>query len=230
MKESNATTPKLLFVSVFSPEAIEAAAVFNSEGEKAELSWVATAKCFHETEKSDEIQSLSLDDLQHAQLVILIRRLGSTESLKAKYPSWNGKSDVWEIQDGSNFKDMLSKLVGGLVVRLILQGGKRKPLMNDSATGAKNQQSQGNGDPSKQTKSSVLVSRESKGRGGKVVTLISGLMLEDMQIQELATKLKQLCGTGGTVKDGHIEIQGDQRDRIVAELQKRGYKAKRSGG
>jgi translation initiation factor 1 len=62
------------------------------------------------------------------------------------------------------------------------------------------------------------------------VTTVFDLPLDDAAVRELAALLKQRCGTGGTVKDGRIEIQGDQRERIVAELEKMGYKIKRVGG
>ncbi len=75
----------------------------------------------------------------------------------------------------------------------------------------------------------VRVGRESKGRGGKVVTLVIGLPLTSADLAALATTLKKRCGTGGTIKDGVIEIQGEHRDAIVAELQALGYKAKRAG-
>ena len=76
----------------------------------------------------------------------------------------------------------------------------------------------------------VRVAREVSGRGGKGVSVICGLPLAATALEELATRLKKLCGAGGAVKDGAIEIQGDHRDRLVAELQKLGYDAKRSGG
>ena len=76
----------------------------------------------------------------------------------------------------------------------------------------------------------VRVSRETKGRGGKGVTLVTGLPLAEEALKELASKLKQTCGTGGTVKDGVIEIQGDQREKLCAYLLKAGYKAKLAGG
>ena len=76
----------------------------------------------------------------------------------------------------------------------------------------------------------VRLARETKGRGGKGVTLITGLPLADDALKELASKLKQTCGTGGTVKDGVIEIQGDQREKLSAWLQKAGYKTKLAGG
>ncbi len=76
----------------------------------------------------------------------------------------------------------------------------------------------------------VRVGREVSGRGGKGVSVISGLPLSGVALEELATRLKKLCGAGGAVKQGAIEIQGDHRDRLVAELCKLGYDAKRSGG
>ena len=76
----------------------------------------------------------------------------------------------------------------------------------------------------------VRVERQVAGRGGKGVSVITGLPLSGDALQELATRLKKLCGAGGAVKDGTIEIQGDHRDRLVAELQKLGLQAKRSGG
>ncbi len=76
----------------------------------------------------------------------------------------------------------------------------------------------------------VKVGRETKGRGGKGVTIISDLPLDESGLAELATKLKNKLGTGGTVKDGKIEIQGDHRDRIFQEIEGMGYKAKKAGG
>jgi translation initiation factor 1 len=76
----------------------------------------------------------------------------------------------------------------------------------------------------------VRVGREVAGRGGKAVSVISGLALDAGALAELATRLKKLCGAGGAVRDRNIEIQGDHRDRLVAELLKLGYEARRSGG
>lgn len=76
----------------------------------------------------------------------------------------------------------------------------------------------------------VRVGREVAGRAGKGVTVISGLRLDAAQLDELATRMKRLCGAGGAVKNGRIEIQGDHRDRLVAELCRLGHPAKRSGG
>jgi predicted translation initiation factor SUI1 len=74
------------------------------------------------------------------------------------------------------------------------------------------------------------VGRETAGRRGKGVTTVFGLSLPESGLLALATELKQRLGTGGTVKDGRIEIQGDNRDRVVAELVKLGYQVKRAGG
>lgn len=76
----------------------------------------------------------------------------------------------------------------------------------------------------------VRVRRETKGRGGKTVTVITGLPLEEEELKTLAGELKRRCSTGGTLKDGVVEIQGDHADLLVSELQKRGYTVKRSGG
>lgn len=76
----------------------------------------------------------------------------------------------------------------------------------------------------------VRVARESKGRGGKVVTLISGVPLVGPELKTLAKELKQKCGVGGALKDDIIEIQGDQRDLLVSELSKRGFIVKKVGG
>jgi translation initiation factor 1 len=76
----------------------------------------------------------------------------------------------------------------------------------------------------------VRVSRETQGRKGKGVTVITGLGLVSAELEALATDLKKRCGSGGSVENGRIEIQGDHRDRLVEELARRGWKAKRAGG
>ncbi len=76
----------------------------------------------------------------------------------------------------------------------------------------------------------VRLMRETKGRKGKGVTLISGLPLEGQELKKLAKTLKQKCGSGGSVKNGVVEIQGDHRDGLEKELAGLGYKVKRAGG
>ena len=76
----------------------------------------------------------------------------------------------------------------------------------------------------------VRVSRETKGRKGSGVTLITGLPLAEPELSALAKQLKQRCGSGGTVKNGVVEIQGDNREVVLAELIRLGYQAKKAGG
>ncbi len=76
----------------------------------------------------------------------------------------------------------------------------------------------------------VRVSRETKGRGGKAVTLVRGLPLEAAALAALARELKTACGSGGTVKDGVIEVQGDHCERLIELLQAQGHTVKRAGG
>lgn len=76
----------------------------------------------------------------------------------------------------------------------------------------------------------VRVRRETKGRGGKTVTVVSGLPLQGEELKAVAGELKKRCGTGGTIKEGTVEIQGDHRDTILAWLTAKGYKAKPAGG
>ncbi|TRX73939.1 translation initiation factor Sui1 [Pseudomonas mangiferae] len=74
------------------------------------------------------------------------------------------------------------------------------------------------------------VRRETKGRGGKTVTTVSGVPLPESELKALASDLKRRCGTGGALKDGVIEIQGEHVELLLAELVKRGFTARKSGG
>jgi len=76
----------------------------------------------------------------------------------------------------------------------------------------------------------VRVGRETKGRGGKAVTLVRGVPVDAAALAALGKELRTLCGCGGTVKDGVIEVQGDHGERIVAHLQAAGWTVKRAGG
>ena len=76
----------------------------------------------------------------------------------------------------------------------------------------------------------VRIRRETKGRKGKGVTTLSGIDLPEAELKQLAKDLKKLCGTGGALKDSIIEIQGDNRDKLKSELEKRGFQVKLAGG
>ena len=100
------------------------------------------------------------------------------------------------------------------------ESGRVKPKQNSTAPKTATQKSDG----------IVRLRREVKGRGGGTVIVISGIPLPAPEIKELAGILKKKCGCGGTVKDGIIEIQGDHRDTLSAELLARGFKVKLAGG
>lgn len=234
MAENNEKSKLLLFLSSENEEYGRAAnSVFETEAKRMDVIWTSQSKVLSANSESDADNLASLHDVQKADLVILLLKPGSNTQLKSHFAGWNGKHDVWEISDAENLERVVKQNVESLLVRLILQGGKRKPLPGQGASNqvhGVNIAQAGKQSDTALSKDSVRVSRESKGRRGKTVTIISGLTLDDAKLQDLATRLKQICGTGGTVKDGKIEIQGDQCDRILAELQSRGYKAKRSGG
>jgi translation initiation factor 1 len=84
--------------------------------------------------------------------------------------------------------------------------------------------------PLPKTDGIVRVSRETKGRAGKGVTLVKGVPLDLAGLTALGKQLKAACGSGGTVKDGVIEVQGDHCDAVIGLLQKQGYTVKRAGG
>jgi translation initiation factor 1 len=99
---------------------------------------------------------------------------------------------------------------------------KKKAALKRRPTGARRSLP-----PDQQT---AYLHRDSKGRGGKVVSLVKNLQLNEKDLLELAKKLKQACGAGGAVKDGVIEIQGENRARIAEVLEKLGYKTVIAGG
>jgi len=101
--------------------------------------------------------------------------------------------------------------------------GCRRPLAGCVCKTAK-------GQPVQPAGGAVRVSLEKQGRSGKAVSVISGLPLNDTQRSALAGELKRRCGAGGSVSGANIEIQGDHRDALVAELTRRGFSAKRAGG
>ncbi|PSW05352.1 stress response translation initiation inhibitor YciH [Photobacterium lipolyticum] len=85
--------------------------------------------------------------------------------------------------------------------------------------------------PQRQTGDGIVrIQRQTKGRKGKGVCIVTGLDMEDAQLKLVAAELKKVCGCGGSVKDGTIEIQGDKRDVIKAALEKKGHTVKLAGG
>ena len=89
---------------------------------------------------------------------------------------------------------------------------------------------QSSSQPKKKSDGIVRIMRDRKQRGGKTVTVITGVPAADSELTTLAQQLKKLCGSGGTVKDGNIEIQGDHCDKVQNKLTSLGYNVKRAGG
>lgn len=104
-----------------------------------------------------------------------------------------------------------------------------KPMRKNSAK-KKRQTGSHQQTPKKENKQGIRIQRESKGRGGKSVSVITGLQLNDAEMKLLLKRLKTNLGTGGAIKQGTIEIQGDQRQTLLLLLEKEGLKAKVSGG
>jgi translation initiation factor 1 len=113
---------------------------------------------------------------------------------------------------------------GGLVYST--EGGRMCPACRRPVAQCTCRQAQ----PAPASDGVVRVLRETKGRGGKAVTVVRGVPVDAAALVKLGQDLKAACGTGGTVKDGAIEVQGDHVDKVMALLQQRGYKVKRAGG
>ncbi len=172
-------------------------------------------------------QEVTTVELDQADFIVALKHSEHLPMLQERFPAWVEKVEFWDVDDDPKVLGLIEKEVLDLVARLI-SGGRRRsaPVQQDEPpeqTAAENNSAKANGAP-------VRVGRETKGRRGKGVTTVAGLPLDEAGLQLLASTLKQTCGTGGTVKDGRIEIQGDQRERIVAALEGMGYRTKRAGG
>lgn len=143
---------------------------------------------------------------------------------------FGSKAEVWDLESGVSLPQILPNLVNQWIANL-LSGETQKTISPEKLMAQPLKPSVGNeSKPSLPTVKKISLGREIKGRAGKGVTTLFDIPLNTEQIKELATTLKQKCGTGGTVKDGCIEIQGDQRERIIKELEKLGFQVKRVGG
>jgi len=169
---------------------------------------------------------VTVDDLEAAHWIVALKEAEHLPLLKERFPGWAEKVEFWHVDDGPEVLDLIEREVMDLAARLIGGGRKRVSHPPEIATEpvvAKEEMP-------KKSAPVVRLGRETKGRRGKGVTTVSDVPLDEAGLLELATKLKDRCGTGGTVKDGVIEIQGDQRDRLAAVLEGMGYKVKRVGG
>lgn len=153
-------------------------------------------------------------DLEAAAVVVSLDEVLCRPVLRERFAGWAERVRYWHADAAVESEAM------GLVA--VLLGGKAEAPEPPAAA-----------EPQKKKPADrpvVRVGRETKGRRGKGVTIISDLPLGASEIEKLAARLKQKCGTGGTVRDGVIEIQGDHRDRLVGELESLGYRVKRVGG
>lgn len=225
MKADEKSPRTVLFLSKNASDSQFAQSVFESEAQKMDLFWTASACALDELIQLPE-QSTNDNNVLNADLVIVLQQTDGKPLSLEQYGSWSGEKDYWDIAATSDLITIVQQNVKSLLVRLILKGGKRetKPIQQT------NQSSSDRHATKPSSKGNVRVSLESKGRRGKKVTTVSGLPQDETSLLELATLLKRVCGSGGTLKDGTIEIQGDHRDLIMAELQKQGHKPKRAGG
>jgi len=165
------------------------------------------------------------DDLETASWIVAMKEAEHLSLLQERFPAWTENVEFWNVDDGPEVLDLIEREVMDLAARLI-GGGRRR---GSDPTKAPAPPPPPVKEPAKKPPT-VKVGRETAGRRGKGVTTVFEVPLDDDGVRRLAALLKQRCGTGGTVKDGRIEIQGDQRDRIVVELEKLGYNVKRVGG
>jgi protein-tyrosine phosphatase len=167
---------------------------------------------------------VTTDDLERAALIVALKHAEHLPLLQERFPAWVEKVEFWHVDDAPEVLGLIEQEVMGLVAR-ILGGGQRQESQPTEAAPERPAAKEPARKPI-----TVKVGRETAGRRGKGVTTVFDVPLDESGLRELAATLKQRCGTGGTVKDGRIQIQGDQRERIVADLVKLGYKVKRVGG
>jgi predicted translation initiation factor SUI1 len=170
---------------------------------------------------------VTTNDLMEADLIVALKQSEHLPLLQERFPAWIEKVEFWHIDDAPEVLGLVEREVMALTARLIGGGKGQEP-----STQAVISPERGAATKKDVPNSAAVVSlgRQTKGRRGKGVTTVSDLPLDEAGLLELAAKLKKRCGTGGTVKDSRIEIQGDQRDRLAAVLESMGYRVKQVGG
>lgn len=164
---------------------------------------------------------VTMDELAGADVIIALKHAEHLPLLQERFPAFAEQVEFWHVDDAPDALPIIESKINDLLARLLGGGGEAPPEPVPQMKPAS--------DASKKPLT-VKVGRETAGRRGKGVTTVFDVPLDEDALRELAAKLKQRCGTGGTVKDGRIEIQGDQRERLVSELEKLGFKVKRVGG
>ena len=211
--------------------------IFNSVADRMGLPWHASSRVINLKDHDYGGRVTPAADPDPAVLIIALMEEDEQNLLRERVPGHLDQLLFWPIKPGPEAPGAIEQQVMQLIARLF--GGTRPPSAGEMAV-----QSQVCSKCQKSlerctcntTRSAVSnavvvkVGRETKGRRGKGVTTVWGIPLDEEGMRELAARLKERCGTGGTVKDGRIEIQGDQRERVVTELERLGYKVKRVGG
>ena len=166
------------------------------------------------------------DDLETASWIVALKEAEHMPLLQERFPAWTESVEFWNVDDGPEVLGLIEREVMDLAARLI-GGGRKRVARPPEIAGEPAVTKQ---DMIRKSAPVVRLGRETKGRRGKGVTTVADVPLDEAGLLALATKLKDRCGTGGTVKDGVSEIQGDQRDRLAAVLESMGYRVKRVGG
>jgi protein-tyrosine phosphatase len=169
---------------------------------------------------------VTADDFEAAHWIVALKQAEHLPLLQERFPAWTEKVEFWHVDDAPEVLGLIEREVMDLAARLIA-GGKRREAQERAVEAAAPPAIK---EVVRASAPVVRLGRETKGRRGKGVTTLSDLPLDEAGLLELAATLKQRCGTGGTVKAGRIEIQGDHRDRLAAVLEGMGYRVKRVGG
>ena len=210
-----ATPPKkkLLIIDTGSPFCQQVADRFNSIAGMMGLPWEAEPK---------SISLVAAENLQGAGKVLALNQASDQPACEERFGDLARVVEYWGIGPGD--QGQIDQQVMDLVARLL--GGGERPA------GEKKKPAVSNTPAKEAVKKAIVlkVGRETAGRHGKGVTTVFDTPLSESALKELGATLKSKCGTGGTVKDGRIEIQGDNRERVIAELTKLGYQVKRVGG
>ncbi|MCX7664158.1 MAG: hypothetical protein N2112_01280 [Gemmataceae bacterium] len=164
-------------------------------------------------------RSFDLTQATSAERIVALSEKVHRPIVQNRFPELLERVLFWNIEEGANAFGQISSAVSGLIAQLLggTEQGPSEPMAVEPVI-------------SNKRKGTVKIGRETKGRKGKGVTLVWEIPLDETGIAELAKDLKAKCGSGGTVKEGVIEIQGEHRDRIAQHLQSLGYQVKRVGG
>ncbi len=168
-----------------------------------------------------------IDDFENADYIVALKEDEHLPMLHERFSAWTEKVEFWNVDDAPEALAVIEREVMGLTARLI-GGGKRSESLQEGSSVRVGPEAKAQA--TKTNAAVVKVGRETKGRRGKGVTTVFDVPLDKAGLLDLAAKLKQRCGTGGTVKDRRIEIQGEQRERLVGILEDMGYRVKRVGG